>query len=260
MAYFKIDLFINALRRQASFEMLIPNDIREDEPIEESAYMKRPVKTLFLLHGYTGKAGNWIPEELAKKYNFAIVMPNGENGFYLDGLSTGHQYQSMIMELVTYVRNTFGIAKTSEDTYICGMSMGGFGSLHTAFAYPEVFGKVGAMSSALIVHEIAHMKERDGNEVANYYYYRECFGDLKMVEENTNNPEVQVLSLKERESRIPEIYLCCGTEDGLLDTNRQFHAFLNEHGIDHIYQESPGAHDMVFWSEYTTKIVEWMFG
>ena len=259
MAYFRIDLFVNALRRQAAFEVFLPNDIKEDEPPEDNIYTKRPTKTLFLLHGYTGKAGNWIPEELAKKYNFAIVMPNGENGFYTDGLSTGHQYQTMMVELVTYVRKTFGLAMKAEDTYICGMSMGGYGSLHTAFAYPEIFGKVGAMSSALIVHGIAHMKENDGNDVANYHYYHECFGNLETIEESLHNPEVQLLGLKEKGIRIPEIYMCCGTEDELLETNRELHIFMKNHDIEHVYLESAGVHDMAFWNEYTEKIVEWMF-
>lgn len=260
MAYFRIDLFVNALRRQASFEMFIPNDIRTDIPEEESEYSKRKMKTLFLLHGYTGKAGNYIPEELAQKYNFAIVMPSGENSFYLNGLATGHQFQTFLgEELVAYVRNTFGLAMEAENTYILGMSMGGFGALHTALAYPETFGKAGAMSSALIVHEIAGMKEGGGNEVANYAYYHECFGDLDHVLESDNNPEQLVRRLKEQGEKIPEIYMCCGTEDFLLENNRAFHKYLTDLGVDHIYREGPGMHDMKFWSEHAEKIVEWMF-
>ena len=50
---------------------------------------KGPLRTLFLLHGYTGCAGNYVPFELIQKYNIAVIMPNGENSFYLDGLGTG---------------------------------------------------------------------------------------------------------------------------------------------------------------------------
>ena len=86
MAYFRIEYYSKALCREASFEALIPNDPREEKP---QTGEERPMKTLFLLHGYTGKAGNWVPEELTARYNFAIVMPSAENSFYLDGLSTG---------------------------------------------------------------------------------------------------------------------------------------------------------------------------
>ena len=147
MAYFRIEYYSNALRRETSFEMLIPNDPREETPGSEQ---EKPVKTLFLLHGYTGKAGNYVPQELPGQYNFAIVMPTGENSFYLNGKATGRAYQTMLgEELVDYVRKTFGLAKSAEDTFIAGLSMGGFGALHTGLAYPDRFGKIGACSITL---------------------------------------------------------------------------------------------------------------
>ena len=260
MAYFKIDYFSNALHRMASFEMLLPNDRRADLPWQKTEYNTRPMKALFLLHGYTGKAGNWVPEELAEQYNFAIVMPSGENAFYLNGLSTGHAFQTLVgEELVQYVRNTFHLALRPEDTCIAGLSMGGFGALHTGLAYPETFGKIGALSSALIVHEIAGMQPGQSNAVANYEYYRECFGDLNTVLERDTNPEVLARKLKKAGANIPSIYMCCGTEDFLLENNRQLHRFLEAEGIRHEYHEGPGRHDMAFWSEHIRYIVQWMF-
>lgn len=260
MAYFRIEYYSPALRRQTSFEMIIPNDVRTDFPRPENPYEKRPMKTLFLLHGYTGKAGNWVPEYLTEKYNFAIVMPTAENSFYLDGEATGRAYETMVAkELVSYVRKTFGLAKKPEDTYIAGMSMGGFGALHTGLAHPKVFGKIGALSSALIVHEIAQMKPGQDNGMANYEYYRMCFGDLSTALKRRCNPEVLALRLKKAGKKIPEIYMCCGTEDFLLEKNREFHRFLEDEGIEHIYREGPGQHDMAFWGEHIVKIVDWMF-
>lgn len=260
MAYYTIKLFVNALRRYTSFEMFMPNDIREDVPHEESEYTRRKMKVLFLLHGYTGNAGNWVPEYIAEKYNFAIVMPNGENAFWLDGLSSGHNFATFLgEELPAYLRKTFGLAMGPEETYIMGLSMGGFGALRTALAYPDVFGKVAGLSSALIVHDIAHMKEGDNDELANYAYYHECFGDLETVEESDNNPEVLVKRLKESGKKIPELFISCGTEDFLLEKNRVMHAFLDGIGVPHVYMESKGGHDMDFWNEYAVKFTEMMY-
>ena len=260
MAYYTIKLFVNALRRYTSFEMFIPNDIREDVPHEENEYTRRKMKVLFLLHGYTGNAGNWVPEYIAEKYNFAIVMPNGENAFWLDGLSSGHNFATFLgEELPAYLRKTFGLAMGPEETYIMGLSMGGFGALRTALAYPDVFGKAAGLSSALIVHDIAHMKEGDNDELANYAYYHECFGDLEIVEERDNNPEVLVKRLKESGKKIPELFISCGTEDFLLEKNRVMHAFLDGIGVPHVYMESKGGHDMDFWNEYAVKFTEMMY-
>ena len=135
MARLQIEYYSNALRRTTTFEMLIPNDFREGTPPEKDAPHSRPMSTLFLLHGYTGKAGNWVPEGLPEKYNFAIVMPTAENSFYLDGEATGTCYQTMVgEELVDYVRKTFRLANGPEDTCIAGLSMGGFGALHPGLA------------------------------------------------------------------------------------------------------------------------------
>lgn len=250
MAHLTITMFSTSLNRPTTFQMMIPND-------GETA---QPTKALFLLHGYTSGAWNWIPEVLSQKYNFAVVTPNGENSFWLDGISSGHKFCTLIgEEIPRYLHKTFGLANSADDTYIMGLSMGGFGALHTALRYPGQFGKAGAMSSALIVHEVAEMRPGSHNGRANYEYYRECFGEPEKVIGSENDPEFLALQLKERGGKLPEIYMCCGTEDFLLENNRQMHAFLTEHDIPHEYHESAGGHDMTFWNEYTAKIIKWMF-
>ena len=252
MAVVQVKYRSEALVRNVIFDIYLPND----KPDEQG----RPMKTLFLLHGYTGDAWNWVPEELSQKYNFAVVTPNGENGFWLDGLSTGHKYCTFVgEELVDYLRRTFGLAMRKEDTCIMGLSMGGFGALHTGLYYPETFSKIGAMSSALIMHEVAAMKEGADNGMANYDYYRECFGEPAKLLASDNNPETLVDKLIAQHGNMPEIYKCCGTEDFLLEENRSFHEFLCDRKVEHIYQESKGEHDMNFWDGYTEKIVKWMF-
>ena len=252
MAYITVKYFSQCLNRPTSFEMFLPNDMQES---------KGNIKTLFLLHGYTGCAGNYVPEYIAQKYNFAVVCPNGENAFWLDGLSTGHKFATLLgEEMPDYLKKTFGLANNADDTFILGLSMDGFGALHTGLAYPGRFGKIGAMSSALIVHEVAGMKEGSFNGVANYEYYRECFGNPADVLKSDANPETLVDRILAEKGRMPGIYMACGTEDFLLENNREFHKFLEGRGVEHIYKESKGSHDMTFWNEYTEKITEWMFG
>ena len=250
MAHLTIDFFSNCLRRTVQFQMIIPGDFCNTWQIEQKRKGKR-MKTLFLLHGYTGAAENWVPDNLSTLYNFAIVMPSGENGFWVDGPATGHQYGAFIgEELPEYIRKTFGLAMNPEETYIMGLSMGGFGALHTALQYPETFGKVAALSSALIIHEIAHMQPGGSNEVANYEYYHGCFGDLDRIEISRYNPEVLVEEILNEQRKMPDIYMACGTEDFLLEKNREFHRFLDKYEVPHCYMESKGEHNMEFWTEY----------
>ncbi len=254
MAFMTIKRYSASLHRVTSFEMFIPNDLRTDvTPL--NGYQQGPMRTLFLLHGYTGAPESWGVENLAAQYNVALVMPSGENSFWLDGEATGRKFAAYLgEELPAYLNQTFGLCRSREDTGICGLSMGGFGALHTGLSYPERFGQIGAMSSALIVHEIAHMKPGEDNGMANYAYYRECFGDLEHLEGSPNDPESLVHC-----QPAPKMFICCGTEDFLLENNRAFHRFLEKEGVPHVYQESPGSHDWKFWGEYTPKILEWMW-
>lgn len=261
MATFTINFFSNCLCRPVQFTMYAPVEQKNNPAQAENPCYKRPMKTLFLLHGYMGDGGNWVPTYLSDKYNFAVVCPNGENGFWIDGMSTGHAFGSFLgKELLGFIRDTFGFAMKREDTYVMGLSMGGFGALHTGLAYPEDFGTIAALSSALIVHGVSEMQEGKGNSVANYEYYRECFGEPSKVLESDNNPEVLVKKIKAGGKQMPTIYMRCGYDDFLRKDNIVFHEFLEAEGVEHSYEESEGTHDMEFWSKCVNELVPVMFG
>ena len=260
MAHFQIEYYSNALQRKTVFEAWIPNDLRTDIP--GGNVPEHPMKTLFALHGFTGKSENWFSEELMLKYGLAVISASAENSFYLDAEATGHQYETMVaIELVDYVRKTFGLAMKPEDTYIAGISMGGYGAVHLGLAHPDRFSRIGMLSAALIVHDIEGLTRETPREgmLGNYAYYEGCFGDLQTVAQRDTNPEVQILRLKKAGTAIPPIFQCVGTEDFLLEQNRAFHRFLTAEGVPHEYHESRGGHDGVFWQEYEPKLAEWLF-
>lgn len=259
MSYFKTEFYSNCLSRFVSLDIFIPNDFPWGKP--EQKYLDRGMGCMFMLHGWTGSAGRWSIEDLARRYNFAIVSPNGENSFYLDTPVTGHKYCSYVgSELVEFVRDTFGIAKNRELTAVCGLSMGGFGALHTGAAFPENFGYIGAMSSAFIVDQVSKMKPGCDEGLANYEYYRYFFGDPEKVLESDADPRVLFRRIKAQNKEMPKIYVCCGTEDFLIEENRSLNKFFTEENIEHIYLEGPGSHDNIFWDDYSRRIAEWIFG
>ena len=170
MALITLQFQSTSLCRPARVQVLLPNDIPE-EMARENEHYKRPAKTLVLLHGYAGSCDDWLTggrvQEISGKYNLAIVMPSGENSFYLDQKGTGRAYGTLVgKELIEYLRKTFGIAMSAADTFIGGLSMGGFGALHTGLLYPENYSGIIALSSALIAREVMNMKKGEGNGVA----------------------------------------------------------------------------------------------
>ena len=260
MSLIKVEMYSNSLERPVMFEMFMPHNFRTDPLAPQNPHYERACKTVFVLHGYTGWGRGWeFMYELGMKYNLALVFPSVENSFYLDSDATAYKYGTFVgLELVEYIRKTFGLCQSKEDTYISGFSMGGFGAIHLGLSYPDTFGKIVALSSALIIHVISGMKPGEKNDIANYDYYHRVFGDLEFVIESDKNPETLIKNLLKEGKDIPPIYMACGTEDFLLETNRQFHQFLTQNNVAVDYTESPGDHNLDFGNVYFEKSFEWM--
>lgn len=264
MALLQINYFSPALFKMTTFHMFLPNDVNPTMT-EGNKHYERPTKTLYLLHGFSGNSGDWVTgsmaQEMAIKYNLAIVMPQGDNSFYLDAKGTGRSYCTFVGEdIVNYVSRTFGLSAKKEDIYIGGLSMGGFGAIHTGLKYHDTFHKIFALSSAMIVHNIEKMQPDIFDGIADYDYYVSTFGPIEELETSENNPEYLVKCLKEQKEDIPPIYMACGTEDFLLRENREFRDFLEKEDVNFVYHESAGIHDWKFWSEYLEPAIEWMLG
>lgn len=261
MSTIHVEFRSKALTRPAEFWMIYPEKL----PVEifgPNPHYQRPRKTLILLHGYTGNSGDWLlhgrAAELSMKYNLAVVMPTGGISFYLDRPGVGNAYCKFIGEdLPEYLRNTFGLCNGKEDTLIAGNSMGGFGALHTALAYPDQFGKAIGLSSAMVIHQVSTMEPGFKNPMADYPYYVETFGEPSKVLESDNNPETLVKKLKAQGKEIPGLYIACGSQDFLLQPNKDFRNFLYNEKVPHIYWEDPGVHDWSFWNKAIIPALDW---
>ena len=251
------------LVRNGEFHMYLP-------PKKAGFFMKdnpnyqRPAKTLILLHGFNGDCDDWQQHtpvaEWSMQYNLAIVMPTGGVSFFLDREATGHKYATFIgVDLVNYLRETYGLAMNKEDTFIGGNSMGGFGAMHAALMFPETFGAAMGLSSAAIAKQLPEMKKNlQPNRMANLEYYIEQFGDLDKAPESDINAEWQYKQNVEKGIQNPRIFMACGSEDFLLVPNHLMRDFLKEQKADFTYVEAPGVHDWNFWVPHAYKGIEWL--
>lgn len=257
MAIGTFEFFSDCLKRNTMFRIILPNDA--DVADKEAV----PMKTLILLHGYCGGCGEWLWNspvvEMAQKYRLCILLPAGENSFYLDGKATGRKYGTYIgQELIDYARKTFGLSCSRKDTFIGGFSMGGFGAIHISLQFPETFSGAMALSSALIYHSVSTMKPGEDNGIANYEYYRLMFGEPGSLEEENANPEKLILDMEERGILMPRLYLACGEQDFLNQTNRSFVDFLKDHKIDFCYHEGEGEHNFAYWNKHLEPGIRWL--
>ena len=77
------------LFRKVNFTAIIPTRTRSIyEPEDAEANSGQPLKTLYLLHGWDGNHEDWLQNtrivELAIKHHVAVIMPDGQNSFYVD--------------------------------------------------------------------------------------------------------------------------------------------------------------------------------
>ena len=260
MAIIEVNFISKCLMRTVTFNAIIPVD--KFGPQAENAEQK-PLKTLYLLHGIFGNYTDWVNgtriQAWAEANDLAVIMPSGENRFYLDDEKSGELYGEFIgKELVEFTRKLFPLSDKREDTFIAGLSMGGYGAIRNGLKYAENFGCVIVPSAALV-----HDTWKDADNSAPIFtfrrnYYEAIFGEYDKVKGSDKDPKALLLKLKEEGRPVPKMYLCCGTEDGLVTANRDFRDFLNENGVDLTYVEGPGKHDWVFWDTYIKKVLDWL--
>ena len=260
MAIANIEYLSQALQRTVSFHLVLPNDVM-DHYKENSPHYERPTKTLMLLHGYFGSSAEWLYKsdisELAARYNLCVILPSGENSFYTDGAASGRQFGKFIgEELLNYVQDTFNLSKKTEDTFIGGFSMGGFGALLTALEYNNTFEKAFTLSGALITDSIDKME--DGQQaMANYDYYKLVFGDLKKVKQSRKHPLYLIDQIKQANDKMPGLFVACGTEDWLIESSRKLTKSLEELSVPFEYLEKKGGHDFGFWNQAIEPAIKW---
>ncbi len=258
MALFQCSFFSKSLMRTVPIQVVLPTD----KQLPNGEPPKGPFKTLYLLHGIFGDQTDWVcgtrVQSWAQDRNLAVVMPAGDNSFYVDQPKASAYYGRFIgQELVDFTRRTFPLSDKREDTFIGGLSMGGFGAIVNGLQNPGTFGAVCALSSALILDSMMTHTEYTDFLMTNKGYYESVFGDLSQVRGGVNDYDAlaeKVAPLAEK----PRFYMACGTEDGLITVNRQFRDHLVKLGYDVTYVEGPGIHDWYFWDEYILKVLEWL--
>lgn len=263
MAILHAEYYSQAMKGFRSFAAVLPIDL---PPVGgPPRYEAGPWPTLYLLHGFSGSRNDWLRnsriEALAAQYRIAVIMPDGDNRFYLDNPVTGENCGTMTgEELVQVSRGMFNLSDKREETAIGGLSMGGFGAIRNGLRYPETFGAVMAFSSALITEEFA-----DGNvKTADLMgipagYYTHVFGPAESFRGSDGDPVFLAKKCLENKN-APRLFQACGTEDFLFENNLAYHEALLQMGYDHEWFTAPGIHDFVFWNLAVAEGLAWWRG
>lgn len=262
MAILQVNFVSSSLMRTVPMNVILPVD-----KLDFSGAVKapdRPYKTLYLLHGILGNYTDWLSgtciQRWAEAKNLAVVMPSGDNAFYVDQ-PEGHNYYGKFIgqELVEITRRMFPLSHERSDTFIAGLSMGGYGALRNGLKYYETFGAIAGLSAATMADGLEARTNAPGQPFMKRRDYAEqVFGDLSRVKNSDKDLVWLAQQLAACGAEKPKIYLTCGVGDSLLEPNRKLRDSLRANGFNVTYEEGPGAHEWDFWNRSIQKVVDWL--
>lgn len=227
--------------REMPYRVVLPANYGEKDNSQ-----RYPV--LFLLHGLWGHFDNWTdkndPKALVRP-NVIVVTPEGANGWYVDGVGgPGERYETyFVEELIGDVESRFRTWPGRENRFIAGLSMGGYGAVKFGLKHPHLFSVVGSFSGAFD----APLRTQ-GNPSLNKSIVAAFGPDDSPVRKANDIFAITESVPDERRPSLPFIYMDCGTEDWLIETNREFSKLLLRRKIPHEFRQLPGGHAWTYWN------------
>jgi S-formylglutathione hydrolase FrmB len=195
-----------------------------------------PFPVLLQLHGLSDDEESWIERSNLVRHvadlPLVVVLPDGGTSGYVNWKSAErlhkHRYEDLLIrDIPAHLARHFNVG--DGPWAIGGLSMGGYGAMRLGLKHPDRFASIYAHSSAFHIHRAFDPSLAEDPEDGDVFRHAEA--------------------VAARENR-PVISFDCGTEDELLEYNRQFHEHLQSLNIDHYYAEFGGGHDWDYWDRH----------
>jgi len=223
---------------------------------------------LYFLHGLGDNeqtlfnSGGWtLLDDLRKQHkmdDFLIVAPEGHRSFYINSADDSVRYSDFFLqEFLPHIERKYRIRPGRAGRAISGISMGGYGALHFAFAHPELFSAASAQSAALITESPRTLDSASGDAPL-MGVLAPVFGKpIDVPHWNGNSPFVlakkNALAL-----RRMAIYFNCGQDDnyGFEKGAAVLHEELQKKGVKHEYHAYAGDHSLTYFLSHFAEVME----
>jgi S-formylglutathione hydrolase FrmB len=240
------------LRREVKYCALLPPSYDTDK--------KRRYPILYHLHGLYDteqsflQSGGWnLVEDMqasGELTEFITVTPAGGTTFYVDARSGKQNYeQFFIREFMPAIEKKYRVKAGRESRGISGISMGGYGALHLAFKYPQLFGSASAHSPAIFLKPPENLRAIAGGRMD---VLGPVYGSPLDQAFYAKNSPLTLAREHAAALRTMKIYFDCGTEDGygFFAGVRALDKELTELKVAHEAHLYPGAHDWTYFAEH----------
>jgi putative tributyrin esterase len=249
MALLRCDFFSDVLEVGTSMTVLLPQATEEQVGVSTSSTTRGDdVPVLYLLHGLSDDGTAWLRytsiERYAGMHGVAVVMPQVQRSFYADEAHGGRFWTFLSEELPEVVGSFFRVSARREDTFVAGLSMGGYGALKWALHQPERFAAAASLSGALDVRTLLPERRELFDRV-----YDGRLGD---------DDDLFALLGRHDAADLPRLYVGCGTEDHLVDGSRKLAAAAQRAGVDVRTDWRPGEHEWGVWDAMVQDVLAWL--
>lgn len=214
----------------------IPESLMMDPKQKPTHRIEEKYPVLYLLHGYGNNHATWAGysriELYAEENNMAVVMLSAENKAYSNVSEEDHYYDFLSDELPEFIASMFPVSTRKEDTYMAGLSMGGYGTLVHGLTHPERFQAIGSFSGA-----VSMLNGKEGTyDVMNIIKY-----------------------LLETKQSFPHMYIACGKKDFLYDANVQLTKYLKNNDVPVTVDfVEDYTHEWRFWDMEVERFLDWL--
>ncbi|MCL1854561.1 MAG: esterase family protein [Clostridia bacterium] len=250
MLFLQLNCQFKTLEVQAAVNVLLPH------PEEILRKRKKPIPTLYLLHGLSDDHTGWMRyssvEQYAQDYYVAVVMPAVNRSFYTD-MAHGARYFSYVsQELPAAMETLFPLATCRERRFVAGLSMGGYGALKIGLSLPERYAAAASLSGALDLRPAFQPMKSSPTSPEEMC---DVFGSEQVFSDGNNN--LWNLAKGLAPDRVPRLYVSCGTEDELFSANEHFvRDFGKQLSIE--YSTFPGNHTWDVWDREIKRVLAWL--
>jgi putative tributyrin esterase len=244
MAHLRCDFFSDALGLSTSMTVLLPQQTTTQIGMGGAAG-GGPVPVLYLLHGLSDDDTIWLRRTSIERYvaelGWAVVMPQVHRSFYADEVYGGRFWTFVSEELPALVSSFFRVSDAREDTFVAGLSMGGYGALKLALRQPERFAAAASLSGVL---DLAPLVRAGTPRPEDPAMFERVLGPDRTL---SAGDDLLELVRAADPATLPDLYACCGTEDVLLPGNHAFAAACDAVGVPLTTSWTPGEHDWAYW-------------
>jgi S-formylglutathione hydrolase FrmB len=266
MANLNLSFFSASLAKNAKVMVVLPTVSADDHLFNENhPQYYRPgarYQTLYLLHGSYGDCLDW--ELLANIYRYAnenclaVVMPSGENSSYVN-MVHGERYLTYITEeLPRFCETLFPLSAKRENTFIAGLSMGGYGAFRAALEHPEQYACAASLSGALDKAAASRDRNEAHARKMPQNYQKAVMGDDLSMKDTENDLRVVLKKRVDEGADLPKLYHTIGEDDFLRPAGEAYLAYAKELGVDIEYHNYPGVHDWNYWDAHIQDVLRWL--